>query len=260
MRLNTGVPLSLNIRNELFGAVVADSARYDENYQSGFRYNGKVITYKVLKSDTSLIDMDDESDASFIDFYYSMKQSNLEKYDSIAVLISQREYSNAAAILAGINDTNEQEEYLSAFYNLYLTKIVFDSTLSAQDSSFLLDMAYSHSLLYGDAVYLARNVLFLEIHDVTLESNLRRAVFSKQLDEIKLLIQPNPASVYSQIRLNDELFSGRIQLFDVNSNLSMDKVIINGFLDVKSLLQGIYFVKVYGAEGSLSQCKLVIIR
>ncbi|MBK7965630.1 MAG: hypothetical protein IPK10_10325 [Bacteroidetes bacterium] len=141
-------------RNLSFGAVVADSARYDENYQSSFRYNGKVITYKVLKSDTTLIDMDDESDASFIDFYYSMQQSNIEKYDSVSYLISQREFANATSILAGIIDTNEQEEYLSVFYDLYLSKIVCDSNLSSQDSSLLLEIANSHSLLFGDAVYL----------------------------------------------------------------------------------------------------------
>ena len=246
-------------RNAWFGSITGDSARYDENYQNAFRYNGKVITYKVLKSDTSLIDMDDESDASFIDFYYSMNQSNIEKYDSVAFLISQREFAMAATILTGINDTNEQEEYLSAFYNLYLSKIVFDSTLSAQDSSFLLDMSYSHSLLYGDAVYLARNVLFLEIHDETLNSNLRMGIMHKKNENV-INAHPNPTSDFARITLNNELYEGRIQLFDGKSHLAIDKVINNGMLDVKSMSQGIYIIKVIGTEGATLQCKLVIIR
>ncbi len=255
-------PIIQNVapRNQTFGYVIGDSARYEENYQSSFSYSAKMITYKILKRDNSLMEMEDETDESFIDFYNAMSQSNIEKYDSVALLITQGEFAVAAALLAGIEDTNDQETYLTNFYTLYLTKIAYDSLLSNADSSLLIEIAYSHSLLYGDAVYLARNTLFLEIHDETLESNLRRAFISKLPENNNLSTQPNPASLLTQVRLNDEEYSGRVQLLDGHVQLIIDRNLQNGWLDVKNLNPGIYFIKTFGEGTSPLLCKLVIIR
>ena len=255
-------PIIQNVasRNQTFGYVIGDSARHEVDYKPSFSYSAKMITYKTLKRDTSLMYMDDETDESFIDFYNAMGQSNIEKYDSVALLITQGEFAVAAALLAGIEDTNDQETFLTNFYTLYLTKIVYDSLLSNADSSLLIEIAYSHSLLYGDAVYLARNALFLEIHDETLESNLRRAVFRKQPIERNLSAQPNPASERTQIKMNAEDYSGRMQLLDGHGRLIIDRNLQNGWLDVKSLNPGVYFIKIPEEDSSSILCKLVIIR
>ncbi|MBK9317573.1 MAG: T9SS type A sorting domain-containing protein [Bacteroidetes bacterium] len=255
-------PIIQNVasRNQTFGYVIGDSARYEVDYKPSFSYSAKMITYKTLKRDTSLMYMDDETDESFIDFYNAMGQSNIEKYDSVALLITQGEFAVAAALLAGIEDTNDQETFLTNFYTLYLTKIVYDSLLSNADSSLLIEIAYSHSLFYGDAVYLARNALFLEIHDETLESNLRRAVFRKQPIERNLSAQPNPASERTQIKMNAEDYSGRMQLLDGHGRLIIDRNLQNGWLDVKSLNPGVYFIKIPEEDSSSILCKLVIIR
>jgi len=247
-------------RNLSFGPVVADTARYAEDFANSFSYSSKYMTFKAMKGDSSIVIMDDESDVLFIEFYNAMSQSNLEKYDSVAFLIYKKDIAAASALLSGIEDTNDQESYLTIFYTLYLSKIIYDSTLSAEDSASLLDMAYSNPLLYGDAVYLARNTLFLEVHDEPLSSNLRRPNFRRQNFSSTIKIHPNPSINYSIVKLNGELYSGKLQILDGMGHLIKDIYISNGMLDIQTMSSGIYLIRISYENQSPLHCKLIIVR
>ncbi|MBK7965631.1 MAG: T9SS type A sorting domain-containing protein [Bacteroidetes bacterium] len=103
-------------------------------------------------------------------------------------------------------------------------------------------------------------MLFLEIHDEPLTSSLRKGIIKKRTELSVLSAYPNPTSDFARIILNNLPYKGRILLYDAKSQLSIDREINNGMLDLKSLTQGIYIVKVIDEEGSYLQCKLVIIR
>ncbi len=102
-------------------------------------------------------------------------------------------------------------------------------------------LAYSPSLLYSHAVFAARNMLNLEVHDGELSS--ARMMQTNSKEEIgKLLLYPNPANEYlilkwtgseriSQVSIHD--IAGRIVLNSFNADL----------LITSKLTVGLYYVK-----------------
>lgn len=60
--------------------------------------------------------------------------------------------------------------------------------------------------------------------------------------------------------MNAEDYSGRMQLLDGHGRLIIDRNLQNGWLDVKSLNPGVYFIKIPEEDSSSILCKLVIIR
>ena len=102
--------------------------------------------------------------------------------------------------------------------------------------------AYSQSLLYSDAVFTARNMLNLEVHDGELSS---ARLMNPNIVEIenKLLIYPNPAHNTVWIKLSNSENVNSIIVADITGRI----VLMNSEVEIINtsfLSQGLYFVKV----------------
>ena len=239
------------MRNETFGSIVTDSSRYPENYYSEFRYLARQMAFSLLKKNPDLIVMDDASDTSFVSFYNETMASNINKIDSLETLLANKSYAAADTLLNYFVDTNNIEYNYKRVYRIYIKlKIYGDTSLTETESDELNAIAYENPLIYGKAVFIARNILRLEIYDEEL-SSARLMNPNKNITESKLLIYPNPAREYVKIEI-----TGIEKVYSILVSDITGRIIFSGnqsnIINTSSFSPGIYFVKTIYDGGSLN--------
>ncbi|MBP6512579.1 MAG: hypothetical protein KA347_07915, partial [Bacteroidia bacterium] len=238
-------PITARIRNDLFGGIVNDTARYEETYYNQFRYLARQAVYQTLKEFPELLEMDDEADDDFQEFYQSLNSSNINKIDSVETLFSENKLDEAAALLSNFEDTNDIESNYKYVYLAYLNYIANgDSVLSPSDSSILLEIANLNSLTDGKAVFVARNMLNLEIED-ELSSSLRMQQIknsSKKEEPSKLKVFPNPASVSVHVEISNGVIPERTDFYDLAGRVCFTHF-GPGDINVSKLQAGFYLLK-----------------
>lgn len=241
---DTGLPLPLRIYDKLFGGVVADSIRYTKEYESEFSYEGKQVAYDVLKNHQTLLDMDDESDDAFVEFYSGMLSSNIKKIDSIEVLINQKQFMLAYTLLNEFVDTNNIEYNYKFVFTYYIKLMLWGAdSLENSDKDELLAIAYENPLLGGKSIYMARTILNLEVNDEPLSSSSRLMQTKKTQKEIILNIYPNPTSNLVHIVLSNSSLAEEIQLSDITGRIC-SKVSDANQMTTSQFLPGVYFLRV----------------
>ena len=246
-----GVPLNLRIRNETFGGIVADTIRYPENYHSEFKYIARQIAFSILKKNPDLIEMDDDSDTSFVSFYNETLTSNINKIDSLETLLANKSYAAADTLLNHFIDTNNIEYNYKRVYRIYIKlKIYGDTSLTETELDELNAIAYENPLIYGKAVFIARNILRLEIHDEEI-SSARLMNPNKSITERKLLIYPNPAREYVKIEIAGIEIAYNILVTDIAGRIIFIGNQLN-IINTSSFSPGIYFIKTIYDGGSLN--------
>ena len=239
------------MRNETFGSIVTDSSRYPENYQSEFRYLARQMTFSILKKNPDLIVMDDDSDTSFVSFYNETLTSNINKIDSLETLLANKAYVAADTLLNYFVDTNNIEYNYKRVYRIYIKlKIYGDTSLTETELDELNAIAYENPLIHGKSVFIARNILRLEIYDKEL-SSARLMNPNKNIKEGKLLIYPNPAREYVKIEIAgiERIYS--ILITDITGRIIFSGNQLN-VINTSSFSPGIYFVKTIYDGGSLN--------
>ncbi|MBP6511407.1 MAG: T9SS type A sorting domain-containing protein [Bacteroidia bacterium] len=239
---DTGLPLTLRIRNETFGGIVSDSIRYPDGYYDAFRYNARQMAFNLLKKNLDLIVMDDDSDTSFVSFFNETLTSNINKIDSLETLLSKRLFVEADTLLNHFTDTNTIEYNYKRVYRLYIKLHLYgDTSLTNSEWDELYEIAYQHPLIGGLAVYVARNMLNLEVHDGELSS--ARMMQPKKQEEIgKLILYPNPANEYLKVKWTGSERISQVSIHDITG-----RIVLNSFntdlLITSQLIAGLYFVK-----------------
>ncbi|MBL0097437.1 MAG: hypothetical protein IPP46_13845 [Bacteroidetes bacterium] len=153
---DTGLPLTLRIRNETLGGIVTDSIRYPNGYHGEFRYTARQMAFGILKKNADLIEMDDDSDTSFVSFYNETVASNINKIDSLETLLSNKLFVEADTLLNHFTDTNTIEHNYKRVYRLYIKLQLYgDTSLTNSDWDELYAIAMLHPLTGGHAVYVA---------------------------------------------------------------------------------------------------------
>ena len=222
-----------------------DTARYEETYYNQFRYLARQAVYQTLKEFPELLEMDDEADDDFQEFYQSLNSSNINKIDSVETLFSENKLDEAAALLSNFEDTNDIESNYKYVYLAYLNYIANgDSVLSPSDSSILLEIANLNSLTDGKAVFVARNMLNLEIED-ELSSSLRMQQIknsSKKEEPSKLKVFPNPASVSVHVEISNGVIPERTDFYDLAGRVCFTHF-GPGDINVSKLQAGFYLLK-----------------
>ena len=239
------------MRNETFGSIVTDSSRYPENYHSEFKYIARQIAFSILKKNPDLIEMDDDSDTSFVSFYNETLSSNINKIDSLETLLANKAYVAADTLLNYFVDTNNIEYNYKRVYRIYIKlKIYGDTSLTETELDELNAIAYENPLIYGKAVFIARNILRLEIHDEEI-SSARLMNPNKSITERKLLIYPNPAREYVKIEIAGIEIAYNILVTDIAGRIIFIGNQLN-IINTSSFSPGIYFIKTIYDGGSLN--------
>ena len=255
---DTGLPLTLRIRNETFGGIVSDSIRYPDGYHDEFRYNARQMAFSLLKKNPDLIEMDDDSDTSFVSFYNLTLESNINKIDSLETLLSKRLFVEADTLLNHFTDTNHIEYNYKRVYKLYIKQQLYgDTSLSNSNLDELYEIAYQHPLIGGLAVFVARNMLNLEVHDGELSSSRMMQPFKVKTKD-KLLLYPNPANQYVRLKYTGEESISKVSILDITGR-EIFTVLNSDFIDTSTLTTGLYYVRA-NVEGNWFNGTFVISR
>ncbi|MBL0095962.1 MAG: T9SS type A sorting domain-containing protein [Bacteroidetes bacterium] len=258
MRQDTGLPLTLRIRNESLGGIVTDSIRYPNGYHDEFRYSARQMAYGILKKNASLIILDDDSDTSFVSFYNETLASNINKIDSLETLLSNKLFVEADTLLNHFTDTNTIEHNYKRVYRLYIKLQLYgDTSLTNSDWDELYAIAMLHPLTGGHAVFAARNILKLEVHDGKL-SSARLMQPRKETTSKTLLLYPNPANQYVILKYTGNESISRVIILDITGREVL-QVNNTDIIDTSVLTDGLYFVKA-NVEGKWFNGSFIISR
>ncbi|MBK9400468.1 MAG: T9SS type A sorting domain-containing protein [Bacteroidetes bacterium] len=246
-------------RNQSYGYVIGDSARYDESYAQAFTYNGKISTYKALRLDTTMLVLDDNADDSFVEFYQEFNQSNVQHFDNVTYYAQNGDYALALETLSAIDDTNSQESALKSVHYIYSNRKYSAIVYTSTDTTYLDSVALCNSLITGDASFMSRNILFKEVHDAPLESNLRmmNPTLDKADNSLNYFIYPNPTRQTCTIINNNQLFNGWVMICDIQNRI-LSQFYSNGTFDVDRLNDGTYFIHLQRENDNPVVLKLVV--
>jgi hypothetical protein len=251
-----GNTLTLKKRNETYGAVVADTARYPEEYSQEFRYLAREAVFKTIRKHPGLMMRDDESDTSFVNFYTTMLGGNAYLIDSLQTLINNRHFVEADTLLARLTEVNEQEyNYKKVYAATILWMVNGEEAIDDVMREELDVIAHQHPLFGGYAVYVARNLLQLEIHD-ELPSNSRVMAQKETTSQRLMNVYPNPANEYVEISFTDRAIPEKVILRDLTGRICssfLNSLIVN----TTTLQPGIYFIEVI-VKGEKHNANIVV--
>ena len=252
--------LSSEIRESLFGKDISDSIyeEDEENYIDGETF------YELMKSDSMLLSLSSPEDSAYQARYDSLQQSNIGKFDDIENDISNNELQQALLKLTLFQDQNVIEANKKIVLMYFLTYYDSDQIPEPNLTAQLNNIAHQHPFFGGEAVYMARAILHLDIDDQL--PAYRKKNKRKILPEIeKGNFYPNPA-------MENVIYSSNLP-FSNNQTIE----IINSFgqniksyfltegnneitLSTNDLPSGIYFCKVFQNRKLLEFSKLCIIK
>ncbi len=248
-------------RDSRYGYIVGDSAEYIDLI-SEFGYKEKQNLFSELKKDSSLLSIGSPNDGAFLQFYNDLKGSNIGLLENIDSLISTGNTVGAATLNSFLSDSNLFEYNRKLVNEIFISKVIQDSSLNYPDSIILENVAYQNPVTGGNAVFSARSILGLEIHDSPIQ--LRKSndvilpVTSLQPD---LYVYPNPANESCLIKFSDENSERKIEIRDALYKIVFsDSAKLSEFsINTSFLNPGMYSVFVFDRNSTQKQIKLVII-
>ncbi|MBL7928721.1 MAG: T9SS type A sorting domain-containing protein, partial [Bacteroidia bacterium] len=250
-------------RDNRYGAIVGDSADYID-YTSELSYKDRENLFLAMKINSSLLVANTPNDAAFQQFYSDVTESNIGMFESIDSLMAAGNLIDAAIINSLLNDTNFIEYNRKSVNEILMQKILQDSALSNADTLILENIAYQNPITGGSAVFQARAILFLEIHDIPLALRIRNPVNKEPKHQSQFIVQPNPANENCTIKFPESDTNLAFEIRDVTGRLVFHKKIkptVNSLnLNLQFLQQGVYCVRINDGNRNSEQKPLIIIR
>lgn len=220
-------------------------------------YGHRNSFYKFFVADTTRLE-GTGSDTMYRHVYNQINVSNIGKYQQVIQKTSGRSYAEAYALLETIEDTNYYETQLRTVLALYLNRILNDSVLSAEDTAMLTEIAYQNYLIGGEAVYLARAILRLEIEDGPIgEARLKK--LESSVESRYFNVSPNPATESLNLDYNQEEKVVRIEISDPSGRIYQSTGNIKTVL-ISEMKPGLYLITLYYTDGYRIMQKFIKIK
>ena len=210
-------------------------------------YHAKRNLYNYILKNTEILNLEDDADESFLEFYDEIKVSNLARFDSVKMFFEMNDFTSALSLVSSIVDTNDIEYNMKTVLQILLHSLIVDSALTATDTTLLIEIAYRNPLTGGNGVFIARHLLNLEIYDEE-ESGSRIASFNQNKYEKKSIeVYPVPSKEGVYIKPTGDFIPDALELFGINGELVYRDTFKN-YLNIDFLRAGIYIVKVFSGN------------
>ena len=255
-------------RNNDYGRAVGDSSVGDDEDSLVIIYSGKETFYKSAKRNSDLLSLGVASDSVYHTEFDSLEQTNIGKYETVKESLAMGDNSSALSMLASIVDENLMEEnkkyVASVIANHYSPYLDADSDTVAS----LHTIAFMHPFYGGEAVYWARAILHINVHDVM--PAMRKAHYQTAPPASLPLtntdkLNPNPANNSVSLGSNKDFADYDIMcVYNFLQQKIIELKLPGGSkvftFDSSDLGQGIYFVRHFSSGSVVSENKLVIIK
>ncbi|MFN8154068.1 MAG: T9SS type A sorting domain-containing protein [Bacteroidia bacterium] len=229
-----------------YSSLAFDSLRLEGEYATQLLYSHQQSFYKFCLLDSARLE-GTGTDTMYRHIYNQLDTTNIGVIQRIIKLAGHGNIAPAYELLETLQDTNYYESNLKTVLTIYLQRVLNDSILNAEDSSALSEIAYQHYLIAGEAVFLARAMLQLEIED----GPLGDARIKKPTQSVKqriLSVHPNPATDLLLLTYTDEDLVERILLTDPSGREILNTGYTKTF-SLTSLKPGLYFVTLHYSDG-----------
>ncbi len=204
-----------------------------EIYPDESRQLDKWYVYNVLHEYPNLM-----TNSYLLQSYYSTEDAgNTGRFRRLTELINNEQWDSSTYALNEIVTENNVEFNMKRVCELYIAnQIQENSEFNEEEIIELSGIACQNAWYGGDAVFMARALLGLEIDDV--RENLR--VSYNPMNEKQSLAYPNPTS--GKINLS-AMENATILVKDASGRILMNKKVNNGQVDLSALENGCYFIQ-----------------
>jgi hypothetical protein len=186
--------MTLEEREEKFGAIVRDELEYPDLYVQFREYN-RYVLYQALRENQYIINLGGDDDYMYQDFFNDEQNGNIGKFDAMETLIAEGNIDQALVENGLIIDSSLIAYNQRVVNDIYLNTFARDIyDLSTEQYQTLYDIATNYTPWEGgEGVYIARYMLGVDI-DYS-NPNVQFSKGAGGIAEAELLsVFPNPAS------------------------------------------------------------------
>ncbi|MBK7388469.1 MAG: hypothetical protein IPI23_05135 [Bacteroidetes bacterium] len=253
-------------RDVRYSAIAEDSLTFAD-FESEFTYKSKKYLFEQINADTTLLTKNTAKDTTFSRFYSDLYVTNIGLFKRVDSLIVAEDLASALSLNDAISTNNEMELNLKIVNSLLISKVLIDSALSSTDSSALESIAILDPIVAGKVVYLARAILFKEVHDelpvLRTMSQFSETNFTEPKTSSFHII-PNPAfdqcDIHFESMEHDFVLELRSGVGQVLYHKKLPSHTMKFELPLKSYTQGFYLVTTSSEANGFQFKKLIIVR
>jgi hypothetical protein len=269
--------VSIQGRELLYGKIVRGENNYD-TLQTEFRTRDSIYCFKQLASFDTLLNLGNYEDAIYQAYFDYCNNHNIGEFNDVDITLIDSLFSRFDEALLknqNINPKTTAEENLKAVNEMHIRKLKYEAdTLNVEGKLYEFDsleiytleqIAYQHPARGGEAVIMARVLLWIEVIDGGWESYRRSQPYLKEDERFgfKLFPNPNPGVFELTYTLNEK-DKAEFGIYNV-AGMSVKKFALNNSdtrisINASDLSSGtyIYAIKVNGTLVKMD--RLVIVK
>ncbi len=262
-------------REAMLGEILRNEIVYD-TLSNEFKLKDSIYAYKELSNDTNLLHLGTFEDALYQALYDTLKKSNIGKFQEVIKYMRDSVYNDTLAakiVNQNIPTTCSMDENQQLVNSIYLNELnnQYDSdgmpNVNRYDSTEIMQLeniAYQNPMKGGDAVYMARVMLFIDVIDDGYNGGKRFT--SKKppvpaLTSYKMYPNPNNGTMQLSYSLNDNE-TGYVEIYNIMGEKINEYKLLSGtsLLNIREpqLENGVYFYQVYKNDNKVYSGKIVI--
>ncbi len=250
-------------REKKLGKIIRGENIYD-SLGTEFKLRDSVYAYKTLKADTTLLTLGTTDDILYQKFYDSTKTKNIGSFQKVVAYVKDATQTDTtAAIITNQNiptrcSIEENQKLVNSIYlneirhnadslGNYEDRYKYDSSEIAQ----LQNVAYQNPIKGGDAVFMARIMLFIDVIDLEMTKSLIIHLTKPDPHQVEIYkLYPNPNDGVMQFTyLLNEGETGYLKIYNSQGQKVSSYKLLNGAtilnINEKQLMNGAYFYIVY---------------
>ncbi len=254
-------------REEIFGKTVRNEVVYDTLNTEFTTYDQEML-YRLLKEDSTLMNMGDTSDIAYQQFYALNQNSNIGKIVETQELIKKGKVDEALLRNEAVQDQKLIDYYMKEVNNIYLSTYARSNyQLTAEQIVFLTTVANITPWEGGDAVFIARYMLDIDPNQLTADFAKAPAAMPNSMESRANMakIYPNPAKDEVMIAFEKATDSqGVLEIYGFTGSVIKSQNLASGYqyisVSVKDLKPGIYFYRILLNNEVVAKDKLLIVK
>ena len=250
-------------RKEAFGKAVGDSSETEVDSVE-YAHGDKAFFYKQAKDNPTVLNLGYPTDMLYQLKYNLIAQTNIGKFEDIKASLSVKEIQEAISKLNSMQNLNSIDENNKFISGLIAMGYDVDLDMDSDTIALVTAVALQHPFYGGEAVYMARAMLRIDVHDQL--PQYRKSNRPKAVKSVinSVVVYPNPTSNEITIFSNQPFLNSEFKIYN-STGVLVTHVILNDFqtLQTFSLIElqsGIYSYQVITSNGLVKTDKLVLIK
>lgn len=250
-------------RKEAFGKAVGDSSEAEIDSVE-YAHGDKAFFYKQAKDNPDYLNLGYPTDVLYQLKYNLIAQTNIGKFEDIKASLSSKEIQEAINKLNSMQNLNSIDENNKFISGLIALGYDVDLDLDSDTVALVTAIALQHPFYGGEAVYMARAMLRIDVHDqMPIYRKGIRPKGNKSINNI-VVVYPNPTTNSFTIFSNQLFNESELKIYNSYGEqirfieLPEQQSIFN--VSLEDLPSGIYSIKITSLNKLVKQDKLVLIK